>query len=44
MLNAGIYFSPSAFETNFVSSAHDDRIIDATLNAAEHVLKQFKSA
>jgi glutamate-1-semialdehyde 2,1-aminomutase len=34
MLDAGVYFAPSAFEAGFVSSAHDDAIIDATLEAA----------
>ena len=42
MLNAGIYFAPSAFETGFISSAHNDTLIDKTLNAAEHVFKQLK--
>ncbi|KMY85003.1 Glutamate-1-semialdehyde aminotransferase [Candidatus Paraburkholderia calva] len=34
MLDAGVYFVPSAFEAGFVSSAHDDAVIDATLDAA----------
>jgi glutamate-1-semialdehyde 2,1-aminomutase len=34
MLDAGVYFAPSAFEAGFVSSAHDDAIIDATIDAA----------
>ncbi|MDR5802664.1 MULTISPECIES: glutamate-1-semialdehyde 2,1-aminomutase [unclassified Caballeronia] len=34
MLDAGVYFAPSAFEAGFVSSAHDDAVIDATLEAA----------
>ncbi|WP_250512502.1 glutamate-1-semialdehyde 2,1-aminomutase [Caballeronia sp. INDeC2] len=34
MLDAGVYFAPSAFEAGFVSSAHDDAVIDATLDAA----------
>jgi len=37
MLDAGHYFAPSAFEAGFVSSTHDDAVIDATLNAAEQV-------
>ena len=36
MLAAGVYLAPSAFEAGFVSSAHGDAEIDATLNAAEH--------
>ncbi len=34
MLDAGVYFAPSAYEAGFVSIAHDDAIIDATLDAA----------
>ncbi|HVE06512.1 MAG TPA: glutamate-1-semialdehyde 2,1-aminomutase [Paraburkholderia sp.] len=34
MLDAGVYFAPSAYEAGFVSSAHDDAIIDATIEAA----------
>ncbi|RKP50776.1 glutamate-1-semialdehyde 2,1-aminomutase [Trinickia fusca] len=34
MLDAGVYFAPSAYEAGFVSSAHDDAVIDATLAAA----------
>ena len=34
MLDAGVYFAPSAYEAGFVSSAHDDAIIDATIDAA----------
>jgi glutamate-1-semialdehyde 2,1-aminomutase len=35
MLDAGIYFAPSAFEAGFVSAAHNDDDIAATLAAAE---------
>ena len=34
MLDRGVYFAPSAFEAGFVSIAHDDAVIDATLDAA----------
>jgi glutamate-1-semialdehyde 2,1-aminomutase len=34
MLDAGIYFAPSAYEAGFVSIAHDDAVLDATLDAA----------
>jgi glutamate-1-semialdehyde 2,1-aminomutase len=34
MLERGVYLAPSAFEAGFVSSAHDDAIVDATLSAA----------
>ncbi|WP_153115896.1 glutamate-1-semialdehyde 2,1-aminomutase [Rhodocyclus tenuis] len=37
MLDAGHYFAPSAFEAGFVSAAHTDADIDATIAAAEAV-------
>ncbi len=37
MLKQGIYLAPSAFEAGFVSSAHTQKDIDATLTAAEQV-------
>ncbi len=37
MLREGVYLAPSAFETGFVSSAHDEQAIDTTLEAAERV-------
>jgi glutamate-1-semialdehyde 2,1-aminomutase len=36
MLDAGIYLAPSAYEAGFVSSAHGDAEIAATIDAAEH--------
>lgn len=41
MLNEGIYFAPSAFEAGFVSGAHSDANITATIDAAERVLNQL---
>jgi glutamate-1-semialdehyde 2,1-aminomutase len=37
MLDAGVYFAPSAYEAGFVSITHDDAVIDATLDAARSV-------
>ena len=37
MLDAGVYLAPSAYEAGFVSSAHTDADIEATLKAAEKV-------
>ncbi len=37
MLDRGVYFAPSAYEAGFVSIAHDDATIDATLDAARDV-------
>jgi glutamate-1-semialdehyde 2,1-aminomutase len=38
MLSHGVYLAPSQFETGFVSTAHDDGIIDLTLDAANAAL------
>jgi glutamate-1-semialdehyde 2,1-aminomutase len=35
MLEAGVYLAPSQFEASFISSAHDSRVVQATLEAAE---------
>lgn len=35
MLNSGIYLAPSAYEAGFVSAAHGEQEIQATLDAAE---------
>ena len=36
MIDAGHYFAPSAFEAGFVSAAHRDADIAATISAADH--------
>jgi glutamate-1-semialdehyde 2,1-aminomutase len=41
MIDEGVYLAPSAFEAGFVSSAHDDTVLEETLRAAEKVLKSF---
>jgi glutamate-1-semialdehyde 2,1-aminomutase len=38
MLERGVYLAPSQFEAGFVSTAHGDGEIDATLEAAAEVL------
>ncbi|MDR5819605.1 glutamate-1-semialdehyde 2,1-aminomutase [Caballeronia sp. LZ043] len=43
MLDAGVYFAPSAFEAGFVSSAHDDAVIGATLDAARGVFASLSA-
>jgi glutamate-1-semialdehyde 2,1-aminomutase len=35
MLERGVYLAPSAYEAGFLSSAHDQGMIDATLAAAQ---------
>ncbi|MGH8752251.1 MAG: aminotransferase class III-fold pyridoxal phosphate-dependent enzyme, partial [Burkholderiales bacterium] len=42
MLERGVYFAPSAYEAGFVSSAHGEPEIAATLAAAEQVFAGLK--
>ena len=37
MLDEGVYLAPSAFEAGFVSAAHDDKELNATIDAATKV-------
>lgn len=39
MLRRGIYMAPSQFETAFISTAHQDDVIDQTIQAAYEALK-----
>jgi glutamate-1-semialdehyde 2,1-aminomutase len=39
MLERGVYLAPSAFEAGFLSSAHDEAIIAATIDAARAAFK-----
>lgn len=39
MLEKGVYLAPSAFEAGFMSSAHNDDVIDTTLEAFKDCLK-----
>ena len=39
MLDRGIYFAPALYEAGFVSAAHSDADITATLEAARDVFK-----
>jgi glutamate-1-semialdehyde 2,1-aminomutase len=41
MLVKGVYFAPSAFEAGFVSAAHTDSDIVATIAAADKVFEQM---
>jgi glutamate-1-semialdehyde 2,1-aminomutase len=41
MLDEGVYLAPSAFEAGFVSAAHGDAEIDATVAAAGRVLRDL---
>jgi glutamate-1-semialdehyde 2,1-aminomutase len=41
MLDEGVYLAPSAFEAGFVSSAHTDADIAATVEAAARVFKRL---
>jgi len=39
MLDSGVYLAPSAFEAGFVSSAHDEAEIEATVEAARNAFR-----
>lgn len=41
MLERGVYFAPSQFEAGFVSSAHDEGVIGATLRAVEEGMERL---
>jgi glutamate-1-semialdehyde 2,1-aminomutase len=41
MLEEGIYLAPSQFEAGFISTAHGDGEIEATLAAAEKVFAKL---
>jgi glutamate-1-semialdehyde 2,1-aminomutase len=41
MLDRGVYFAPALYEAGFVSSAHTDADIDATIEAARSVFAQL---
>jgi glutamate-1-semialdehyde 2,1-aminomutase len=43
MLDEGVYLAPSAFEAGFVSAAHTDREIDATIEAAARVFSRVRA-
>ena len=42
MLEQGVYLAPSAFEAGFMSAAHTDADIEATLAAAEVAFAALK--
>jgi glutamate-1-semialdehyde 2,1-aminomutase len=42
MLKRGVYLAPSAFEAGFVSSAHSERDIADTLQAAREAMREAK--
>jgi glutamate-1-semialdehyde 2,1-aminomutase len=42
MLEAGVYLAASAYETGFVSAAHDNADIDATIAAARDCFAQLR--
>jgi len=43
MLAEGVYFAPSAFESGFVSAAHGQAEVQATLDGAEKVFATLGS-
>lgn len=43
MLEEGVYLAPSAYEALFVSAAHDEAVIDATLGAVRRVFAAWRA-
>ena len=43
MLERGVYLAPSQFEAAFVSTAHDEKLIDRTIAAAREAMKEVAS-
>ncbi len=41
MLQEGVYFAPSAFESSFISTAHTQNVLDQSLQAAKKVFEQW---
>ncbi len=41
MLEQGVYLAPSQFEAGFVSTAHDDGVIDSTITAARRAFEKL---
>jgi glutamate-1-semialdehyde 2,1-aminomutase len=44
LLAEGVYFAPSAYEAGFVSAAHGDAEIEATLKAAKAAFEKVAAA
>lgn len=42
LLNQGVYLAPSGYEVGFLSTAHSDEIIEATLNKTKKALQEVK--
>ena len=43
MLRQGIYWAPSQFESIFISAAHSDTELNATLEAAQQAFEEVNS-
>ncbi|NPA90241.1 MAG: glutamate-1-semialdehyde 2,1-aminomutase [Chloroflexi bacterium] len=43
MIERGVYFAPSQFEAGFMSLAHDDGVIERTIEAAHETLKEMSN-
>lgn len=43
MLQGGVYFAPSAFESGFVSTAHTNAVIEKTLEVARGVISNLET-
>ena len=43
MLERGVFLAPSAYEAGFISSAHDEAVINATIEAAREAFRAVAS-
>jgi glutamate-1-semialdehyde 2,1-aminomutase len=41
MLDEGVYLAPSAYEAGFTSIAHDNKVLDAIIAAADTSFKKL---
>jgi glutamate-1-semialdehyde 2,1-aminomutase len=41
MLESGVYLAPSQFEAGFISTVHDESVIDTTIAAAEAAFRTW---
>ena len=44
MLERGVFLAPSAYEAGFISSAHDEAVINATIDAAREAFRVVAAA
>ena len=43
MLDEGIFFAPSQYEAAFLTMAHDDEVVEQTIEACRRVFRKIKN-